>query len=475
MPEDGGRLIDGTPGAGCVVLGRRSRTAPAVLRGPVRVVTTIVRLRLRLAGTLARGRTARGRDRPGTPVRRSLGGAARDRGRTVLAGGAAVFGVLPGVLGGANPGLVRAGILGGVFRRSARTGLIGGAAVFGVRPGVLGVPALGPLRTTGAFGPGARHRARTGALGGVTVGQVRPSCLGSGVRCRVRTGVLGGVIIGEARPSCLGGGVCRRARTGLVGGAVSGGGRTGRTGVLGGAVRPRGGVPASSASPASSGVVPASVSVPESSGAPPPEVPVPGVLGGVRRLRGSRSGVGVALAAVGVPSGLALQVLVRLGRADPRGDGLTQPALTPLRRATLAHGRRAALTGRRAALAPGRRAALALRRSPALALRGRRVGHRQHPGGRVRGAAGFGGGGVPRHRRSGIPLPGTGPALPDVGSADDSRCFDLSGDSPATDASSMRRTPRVRHPNRVPPARDNAPWRCPNHVPVSCVRAYPTW
>ncbi|MFC5669832.1 hypothetical protein [Streptomyces incanus] len=30
---------------------------------------------------------------------------------------------------------------------------------------------------------------------------------------------------------------------------------------------------------------------------------------------------------------------------------------------------------------------------------------------------------------------GTGPALPGVGSADDSRCFDLSGDSPATDAS----------------------------------------
>ncbi|WGD42345.1 hypothetical protein [Streptomyces cathayae] len=34
---------------------------------------------------------------------------------------------------------------------------------------------------------------------------------------------------------------------------------------------------------------------------------------------------------------------------------------------------------------------------------------------------------------------GTGPALPGVGSADDSRCFDLSGDSPATDASSVRR------------------------------------
>ncbi len=43
---------------------------------------------------------------------------------------------------------------------------------------------------------------------------------------------------------------------------------------------------------------------------------------------------------------------------------------------------------------------------------------------------------------------GTGPALPDVVSVDDSRCFDLSGDSPATDASSMRRTHRVRHPNR---------------------------
>ncbi|EFL40819.1 serine/arginine repetitive matrix protein 1 [Streptomyces griseoflavus Tu4000] len=70
---------------------------------------------------------------------------------------------------------------------------------------------------------------------------------------------------------------------------------------------------------------------------------------------------------------------------------------------------------------------------------------------------------------------GTGPALPDVGSADDSRCFDLSGDSPATDASSLCRTPRVRQPNREPPAPDSAPQRCPNHVPVSCVRAYPTW
>ncbi|CAM5722071.1 hypothetical protein SGLAM104S_05628 [Streptomyces glaucescens] len=43
---------------------------------------------------------------------------------------------------------------------------------------------------------------------------------------------------------------------------------------------------------------------------------------------------------------------------------------------------------------------------------------------------------------------GTGPALPDVGSADDSRCFDLSGDSPATDASSMPHVP-VRLPNRT--------------------------
>ncbi|MFJ9629064.1 hypothetical protein ACIRU8_15330 [Streptomyces sp. NPDC101175] len=43
---------------------------------------------------------------------------------------------------------------------------------------------------------------------------------------------------------------------------------------------------------------------------------------------------------------------------------------------------------------------------------------------------------------------GTGLALPGVGSADDSRCFDLSGDSPATDASSMSRTPTVRQPNR---------------------------
>lgn len=32
---------------------------------------------------------------------------------------------------------------------------------------------------------------------------------------------------------------------------------------------------------------------------------------------------------------------------------------------------------------------------------------------------------------------GTGALLPDVGSADDSCCFDLSGDSPATGASSM--------------------------------------
>ncbi len=35
---------------------------------------------------------------------------------------------------------------------------------------------------------------------------------------------------------------------------------------------------------------------------------------------------------------------------------------------------------------------------------------------------------------------GTGLALPGVGSPDDSRCFDLSGDSPATDASSICRT-----------------------------------
>ncbi|MBB6415424.1 hypothetical protein HDC93_000980 [Streptomyces sp. AK010] len=40
---------------------------------------------------------------------------------------------------------------------------------------------------------------------------------------------------------------------------------------------------------------------------------------------------------------------------------------------------------------------------------------------------------------------GTGLALPDVFRADDSRCFDLSGDSPATDASSSRRCcPRAR-------------------------------
>ncbi|WP_369235404.1 hypothetical protein AB5J56_25720 [Streptomyces sp. R21] len=45
--------------------------------------------------------------------------------------------------------------------------------------------------------------------------------------------------------------------------------------------------------------------------------------------------------------------------------------------------------------------------------------------------------------------PGTGTGVPDVGSADDvddSCCFDLSGDSPATDASSMRRPPA---PNRT--------------------------
>ncbi|CAM5558171.1 hypothetical protein STENM223S_11147 [Streptomyces tendae] len=44
---------------------------------------------------------------------------------------------------------------------------------------------------------------------------------------------------------------------------------------------------------------------------------------------------------------------------------------------------------------------------------------------------------------------GTGPALPDVGSSDDSRCFDLSGDSPATDASSMRRTSCARYRTRT--------------------------
>ncbi|WP_329338018.1 hypothetical protein OG866_25100 [Streptomyces sp. NBC_00663] len=40
-----------------------------------------------------------------------------------------------------------------------------------------------------------------------------------------------------------------------------------------------------------------------------------------------------------------------------------------------------------------------------------------------------------RGSRASVLASGTGPALPDVGSADDSRCFDLSGDSPATDAS----------------------------------------
>ncbi|PBC62731.1 hypothetical protein BKI49_15835 [Streptomyces sp. Tue6028] len=42
--------------------------------------------------------------------------------------------------------------------------------------------------------------------------------------------------------------------------------------------------------------------------------------------------------------------------------------------------------------------------------------------------------------------PGTAAGVTGVGSADgadDSCCFDLSGDSPATDASSMRRTPRA--------------------------------
>ncbi|MFE9683229.1 hypothetical protein [Streptomyces sp. NPDC006285] len=41
---------------------------------------------------------------------------------------------------------------------------------------------------------------------------------------------------------------------------------------------------------------------------------------------------------------------------------------------------------------------------------------------------------------------GTGALLPDVGSADDSCCFDLSGDSPATDASSVRHTVRPTEP-----------------------------
>ncbi|GHF04095.1 hypothetical protein GCM10018772_31440 [Streptomyces fumanus] len=45
--------------------------------------------------------------------------------------------------------------------------------------------------------------------------------------------------------------------------------------------------------------------------------------------------------------------------------------------------------------------------------------------------------GSPAPRSDSVRASGTGPALPDVGSADDSRCFDLSGDSPATDASSI--------------------------------------
>ncbi|WP_242435783.1 hypothetical protein [Streptomyces sp. Root369] len=44
-----------------------------------------------------------------------------------------------------------------------------------------------------------------------------------------------------------------------------------------------------------------------------------------------------------------------------------------------------------------------------------------------------------RGSRAELLASGTGLALPDVGSPDDSRCFDLSGDSPATDASSMCR------------------------------------
>ncbi|MFD6308363.1 hypothetical protein ACFWFF_35760 [Streptomyces sp. NPDC060223] len=52
--------------------------------------------------------------------------------------------------------------------------------------------------------------------------------------------------------------------------------------------------------------------------------------------------------------------------------------------------------------------------------------------------------------------PGTAAAVPDVGSpddavADDSCCFDLSGDSPATDASSCGAHPQCAHPNREKP------------------------
>jgi hypothetical protein len=59
--------------------------------------------------------------------------------------------------------------------------------------------------------------------------------------------------------------------------------------------------------------------------------------------------------------------------------------------------------------------------------------------------------------------PGTVAGAPGVGSADDaddSCCFDLSGDSPATDASSMRHTPSVRQPNR----------QTLNHRPDTAVR-----
>ncbi|MFD8734752.1 hypothetical protein ACFV06_07490 [Streptomyces sp. NPDC059618] len=50
--------------------------------------------------------------------------------------------------------------------------------------------------------------------------------------------------------------------------------------------------------------------------------------------------------------------------------------------------------------------------------------------------------------------PGTAAGASGVASADDaddSCCFDLSGDSPATDASSMRRTPSARRKRTVKP------------------------
>ncbi|CAM5311060.1 hypothetical protein TPAU25S_00898 [Tsukamurella paurometabola] len=328
---------------------------------------------------------------------------------TVLAGGAAVFGVLPGVLARPRPrprGRPRRSPPAEVPARASSEALprlrCPSRASWEARPSGRSAP---PVPSD----PGARHRARTGALG-VTVGQVRPSCLGSGVR-RPCPGVLGGVIIGEARPSRPRGRrlpPCphRPRRRRCLRGGRAGWYRC-----------PRRRRSSAWASPASS--VPASSGVAAPSASRSPRGAAPGGSRPGRRRPPPPGQPQRGRCRARLPSGLALQVLVRLGRADPRGDGLTQPALTPLRRATLAHGRRAALApGRRAALAPGRRAALALRRVlPSPSAETRRA-PTATPGGRVRGAAGSVAGGFAT-AGSGIPLPLVpAPALPPSASAD---------------------------------------------------------